>query len=133
MASATLVKPSIDNESKRISLGKDLILELDETEFEVKSAFWLYLSEIKEWRLFLGSDFEPRFGPRKSYEFLNKILIEKKIDIPLQNISVVSPRSSLILNMRVIITTDRSINGITIKDCNINDFSIDEAFIYRMM
>lgn len=133
MASTTLVKPLIDDDSKRISLGKDLILKLDKTDFEVRSAFWFYLSDIREWRLILSSPFESKYGPRKAYEFLSNLLDKENIEIPLQNISVLSKADPLIINMGFFIRTGKSINGISVSNCYINNFHIDEAFIYRMM
>lgn len=133
MATTTLVKPLIDNENERINLGRDLVLKLDETSFEVRSAFWFYFPENKEWRLILSSPFEAKYGPKKSYEFLSNLLIREGIGIPLQNISVLSQSNPLIVNLRFFTRTDRSICGISISDCYINNFHIDEAFIYRMM
>lgn len=133
MASTTLVKPLIDDDSKRISLGKDLILKLDETEFEVKSAFWFYFSEIREWRLILSSPFESKYGPRKAYEFLNDLLDRENIEIPLQNISILPKTDPLIINVGFFMKTGKSINSISVSNCYINNFCIDEAFIYRMM
>lgn len=134
MDKATLVRPEVEDESKLINAGRRLIESLDRSDFEVIAALWLYLSEPDEWRLIIASPTEHEKGPRKAYIAIQSVLNTSlpPIEIPLQNISVVSPDDNLIRTLQGLISTGSGISGIRFKQCSFNNLFIEDAYIYRV-
>lgn len=131
MASKTLVESSIENGNERIKAGRALINALDKTRFSVESAFWFYMSEAKDWRFIIASNFVSHNGPKKSYEFLNKIIQQQSIKIPLHYISVLPLNDRLVVSMEMFLMGENISDGIFIKDCYLGEFYIEKAFVYR--
>jgi len=128
MDKTTLVEKTIKN-------GRQLIEELDKTEFDVCGALWFYLTDGDEWRLIIASAYADINGPKKSYEFIqNKMKkLPKDFDIPLSDITVLSPKDELIRLLRIAIRTKKSISGIRFTRNVINNKLIEDAYIYRLM
>lgn len=120
---------------KDITEGKLLIKELDNADFDVHAAFWLYESDGEYWRFVIASDVVETEGARKGYEQINNIINEHKdtISINLIDISAWSPNHPLIRSLRTVIqTTPTQIADIRFSSKTINNIYIDDAYIYRM-
>lgn len=119
---------------KLISDGARLIESLDKSGFHVVAAFWLYLSESDKWRLIIGSPSEIIKGPRQSYIDIRSMLSNTSppIEIPLQDISVVSPGDRLIQSLKGLIGTGSEIVGLRIKNSVFNNQFIEDAYVYRI-
>ncbi|WP_099354494.1 hypothetical protein [Fredinandcohnia onubensis] len=120
---------------KDINEGKILIKELDNANFDVHAAFWLYESDGEYWRFVIASDVVETEGARKAYEHINKIINENKdtISINLIDISAWSPIHPLISSLRTVIqTSPTQIADIRFSSKTINNIYIDDAYIYRM-
>lgn len=133
MGKATLVSQELEGESKLISDGARLIESLDKSGFHVVAAFWLYLSESDEWRLIIASPSEIVKGPRQAYIDIQSVLSNTSppIEIPLQDISVVSPSDRLIQPLKQI-STGSGIAGLRIKNSVFDNQFIEDAYVYRI-
>lgn len=134
MGKATLVSQELEGESKLISDGARLIESLDKSGFQVVAALWLYLSESDEWRLIIASPAEIVKGPRQAYIDIQSVLSNTlpSIEIPLQDISVVSPGDRLIQSLTGLISTGPGIGGLRIQNSVFNNQFIEDAYIYRI-
>lgn len=117
-----------------ISDGKKLIKILDKSGFKVRSAFWLYVSELSEWSLFLASDYVDKYGQKKAYEFIqNELLKVASIGISLSSINAVKVNDEMVNLLRMLITTEPDdLNEIRFTQNVINGVMIEDAFIYRI-
>lgn len=115
--------------------GRRIIDKLDKTEFEVNSAFWLFFSDVNEWRLMLVSRYFDKFGPKKAYSYIQKEIesIEPKININFSNISIISVNTEIVKLLRLAIVTGPSIQGIRFTKNVINNVMIEDTFIYRII
>ncbi|MBP1971734.1 hypothetical protein J2Z83_003889 [Virgibacillus natechei] len=118
--------------------GENLILALDNENFAVHSALWLFDTERDSWRLIIASEKVDHSGPKKAYEGIYKVINilkkeEENFTITLDNISVVSPFHELIKDIGTTIQTGvESIAGIRCSRNTINNHYIEDAYIYRM-
>ncbi|MBM4026393.1 MAG: hypothetical protein FJ280_13470 [Planctomycetes bacterium] len=65
-------KPTlVENDYKA---GEALVRALDQAGVKVQAAFWLYLPESDEWRLYLALPEVAQRGPREAYERIQTIL-----------------------------------------------------------
>lgn len=116
-----------------INEGKMLIEMLDSTEFLVSAALWLYFSEPGEWLFVIASDYIDKEGPKKAYSYIQSILENMKLSrLSLQNISVLSTANDLIQVLSIAIKTGPGISGIRFTRNVINNFLIEDAYIYRV-
>ncbi|WP_162342718.1 hypothetical protein [Cyclobacterium salsum] len=117
-----------------IEEGKKVLEALDDSNLSISSAFWFFLDDIEEWRLFfVAPDFD-LVGPKKLYSKVQKILQDHKneINIPLEAISLISPKDQLIGILKMAITTGPGISGIRFSGNDINGVLIKDAYIYRV-
>ena len=118
--------------------GEALLGKLDKAKFNIKAAFWFYLSEPEEWRLFLASPVFDKEGPTKAYEKVQSELAELKkgseqdYELSLQNISVVSPNDNLIKLLKSAVKTGPGVSHIRFARNVINNVLIEDAYIYRV-
>jgi hypothetical protein len=126
MDSAALVGTDIER-------GADLVKALDDAQFPVRSALWLYLSEEREWRLTIATPLVDEAGPRDAYKRIQKVLAKRpEIDLPLQRISVVSPKDPLIQALRKVVHTGEGISAIRLSRNAVNGVYIEDAVLYRV-
>ena len=64
----------------KIDAGRRLLEKLDEVLFPVTAAFWLYLTESSDWRLFVASPLTVSSGKREAYSKLQQTLLELQND-----------------------------------------------------
>lgn len=134
MDNATLVEPVVED-------GKRLIKALDISGLGVKAAFWLYLEESEEWRLYIATplvkEYGPRvvkeYGPREVYSRVLKVLKESKISsIDLSEISVIDTADGLVTVLSLAFNTGPGITDIKFAGNAVNGVYVRAAHIYRM-
>ncbi len=119
--------------------GEALLGKLDEADFNTKAAFWLYLSEPEEWRLFLALPLVDEKGPREAYKQVQSQLpklkeeLEQGYELSLQNISLVSPNDDLIKHLKTAVKTGPGVSHIRFARNVINNVFIEDAYIYRVL
>ena len=114
--------------------GKALVLALDQARVNVKAAFWLYLPESNEWRLYLALPDVVQQGPRKAYETVQACMEQVRPEgLSLRNISLVGPDDDLVKLLRSAIKkSGPGIVGIRFTGNVINNVLIEDAYIYRI-
>jgi hypothetical protein len=119
---------------KDISDGKKLILHLDDSEFKVTSAFWLYTSESEAWFLYLASNYVDNHNKKRAYEFIQKELLkfDPAIGLPLSSINPVGVNNTYGNLLKIVVSTGpHTLNEIRLKNVVINGVMIEDALIYR--
>jgi hypothetical protein len=141
MAEETLVKEQLTPEM--ITVGRDMTLSLVQTEFDLLCSLWLYSPESNRWGLVLASPVVGRDGPRRAYEFVEKVLQDNwEMDIWLQNISVVSPSHPLVTALRSLGRFDvplpgqgptpRAMVNRRFTRSRVGDIFVEDAYIYLL-
>jgi hypothetical protein len=127
MDNATLVGPEIEG-------GKQLVRALDGAGLDVKAAFWLYLEEAEEWRLYIATPLVKKQGPRDVYSRVLKVLKENMISsIDLSEISVIDPTDGLAAVLSLAFQTGPTdIKDIKVVGSAVNGVYVRAAHIYRM-
>lgn len=123
----TLSEPMID-------AGRKLIEHLDAAESEIKSAFWLFDSESKVWKLVIGSPLVATEGPKRYYKRIADINGVSEQDawiVSLNDIGVTSTDNQLVQLIGIAVNTGPGIAGIRFSRNAINGVYIDDSYIYR--
>lgn len=117
---------------KYINDGKALLKSLDSKKFPVNAAMWFYDENSDSWKYVISSPKVDEEGPLKVYQDIQSYLGNKS-DISLKDISVVSPNNNLMLMLKKAINTGKTaISGIRFSNNTINNYFIEDAYIYRM-
>jgi hypothetical protein len=129
--SPAMDKPTlVENDYKA---GEALVRALDQAGVKVQAAFWLYLPESDEWRLYLALPEVAQRGPREAYETIQTILEQLQLEgLSLTNISAVAPDDNLVKLLRSAIKTGPGIAGIRLRGNVIDSGLIEDAYIYRV-
>jgi hypothetical protein len=113
--------------------GGKLVKFLDKNhQFKVTAALWYYISESAKWRLLIGSPYVGKHGDRKSYELIQSIMNKSLKDskISLDMISPMKSKDPFFNLLRPFIHCE-GICGIRVTNSQINDFLLEDAYIYR--
>jgi hypothetical protein len=130
MAEELLVKEALSNEM--IAAGRELVAELDQKGWLVKSAFWIFESEQNRWKLILSSPNVETRGPRDGYEIASTLLSDKfGSTLSLSDISIVPPRNELVKLFSSVIGAGGAISDVRFSRNTINGRYIPDAYIYR--
>ena len=116
-----------------IEEGKKLLKELDQSNLEVTSAFWYYVSESEQYRLVIVTPFFEKHGPRKTYEKVQKVLrSEKDLDLTLSDIYLMGPDDPLNKGLRALLSSGSELSGERITQSVVDGIYIDDAYLYRV-
>jgi hypothetical protein len=132
MAKEILVTESLTD--PMIKAGAKLVQRLDSANSEVQSAFWLYYSDDRIWKLILASPLVDSLGPREYYKKVisaNEEALDHEEVISLNDISVVSITDQLVSLLRTAIATGGGLSGIRFSRNTINGNFIEDCYIYR--
>lgn len=132
MAKNILVTDSLSD--SMIKAGAKLVARLDAEQSEVTSAFWLYLSEDKVWKLIIASPLVDSLGPREYYKKIvdaNSAASEDEEVISLNDIGVTNPSNQIVQLLTFAIGTGDVISGIRFSRNTINGSFIEDSYIYR--
>ena len=126
-------KPTLVDPDKKA--GEALLKKLDGIDFDVKAAFWFYLSEPNEWRLIFASTVVDKKGPKEAYETVQSELenLNERYELSLQNISLISSNDKLVKLLRAAIKTGPGVSNIRFTGNVINSVFIEDAYIYRFL
>lgn len=114
--------------------GKKVLEELDKAGLRIASAFWLYLTEVEEWRLMLAMPSIDTHGRKKTYAKIWEVLDRNRstLNIPLDAISLISPNDKLNQLLRSVAKTGKGLSGIRFSGNVINGTLIEDSYIYRV-
>jgi hypothetical protein len=117
-----------------IEEGKKLVDALDRSKFTLSGALWFYYSKVDEWRLLLVSPLVDVIGPRKAYTIIQNVIEDlRPVSISIIDISVLSPKNSLVQLLRIAIRTDpKAISQIRFTQNTISNVFLEDALIYRL-
>ena len=132
MAKDILVTESLTD--SMMKAGAKLIERLDGKNSEVKSAFWLYFSEEKTWKLIVASPLVDKEGPRDYYKRIveaNTLApIEEEI-VSLNDIEATNTNHQIVQLLKFAIATGDGISDIRFPRNTINGVFIEDTYIYR--
>lgn len=117
-----------------IDAGAKLLGRLDAQEIDVKSAFWLYSSEDRLWRLMLASPLIDIEGPLEYYRKImeaNCGVEDNEPTISLHDVVAVSTSDQLVKSFGAAVTPDDLTEGLRFSRNAIKGFFIEDAYIYR--
>jgi hypothetical protein len=131
MAEETLVKEPLTQEM--IDIGLSIVQEMHhKTNIFINAAFWLYDGETQTWKLYIASPHLKALGPRKVYEQIQSILLEKGIDINIKyfkDIYVVEDDHPLIEAIHSSIMPGNTIYQSTLSKTILNNHFIEDAYV----
>lgn len=132
MAKDILVAESLSD--SMIKAGAKLIERLDAKQSEIKSAFWLYFSEDKTWKLIIASPLVDALGPREFYKKVvdaNSLASEEEEVISLNDVGVTNTSNQIVKLLKFAIGTGDGIASIRFSRNTINGHFIEDSYIYR--
>lgn len=132
MAQDVLVTEALSQQM--IEAGAKLVERLDKNSSMVKSAFWLFFSEERLWKLMVASPLVVSEGPKSFYKRVvaaNQQADEDEWVISLNNIGVTGIDHHIVQLLRVAISTGDGISGMRFSRNTINGHFIEDAYIYR--
>lgn len=117
---------------KNITDGRKLLESLDAYKYPVNAAMWFYDQNSDTWKYIISTSKIDKEGPLKVYQDIQSY-IKHNINIPLKDITVVSPENNLMKILKSAIKTNpHAISGIRFSKNTIDNFFIEDAYIYRM-
>lgn len=131
MAKDILVTESLSD--SMVKAGAKLIERLDAISSEVESAFWLYVTEERAWKLILASELAVVEGPRNYYKRVitaNAQALDEEDAISLNNISVTNTSNQIVQSIGFMIRAD-DISDVRFSRNTINGVFIEDAYVYR--
>lgn len=133
MAKDILVTESLSD--SMMKAGVKLIERLDADNSEIKSAFWLYFSEEKTWKLLVASPLVDTEGPRNYYKRIvdanNKASTEEEI-VSLNDVGVTNTNYQIIQILKFLIGSVGGVAGVRCSRNTINGVFIEDSYIYRL-
>jgi hypothetical protein len=132
MAEHTVVKEQLTAEM--IDAGAELTAELDEAGLPLAAAFWLFDSEVNEWRLVFASTEVDTRGPLHVYRMIDEArdrLGAKAEAAPFGLITVRSPHEELVRALASRVPTAPGAKPVRLRKDMAEGRFIDDALIYR--
>lgn len=133
MAENTVVKEQLTD--AMIDAGAALTEKLDEMGVPITAAFWLFDSEVNEWRLVFVSPDAATKGPREVHSKIGQAserLREKAAAIPWLAIRLMDAHADLVRDLRVRFKTGDGVSRIRFSKDVINGHYFDDTLIYRV-
>lgn len=132
MAKDILVTESLSD--SMIKAGAKLVKRLDSEKSQVKSAFWLYTSDEKIWKLIIASPLVDSEGPRNFYKRIvtaNESAEKHEEVVSLNDIGVTNTNNQIVQLLKFAIGTGDGISEIRFSRNTINGVFIEDCYIYR--
>jgi len=129
MAQELLVTQQLTEEMRKA--GENLVRLLDKHRFAIRAAFWFYLADQAEWRLYLAMPEARAIGPKKLYKKLQSVLARETDVPPLSMLVVVDTKDPLVQLLGVALKVD-GVGGVRFSRNTINGRFIEDAYIYRL-
>ena len=117
-----------------IEEGKKLVEKLDQSNLPVVGAFWYYMDGPERYRLMIVTPYYEEYGPKKTYEKIQKATEKNGADINLawDAVSALGPNNELYKSLRTIADTGFDIEGRRLTGDVINGTYIEDAYLYRV-
>ena len=128
MVATTLTKEMIVS-------GGALVRKLDEQGLHPDAAFWLYSTDLAEWKLVIAEIKLDTEGPRKIYKKIQDAISASKQDMPdisLDSVTLSMPDAPIVALLKRAIRTDAGMGGIRLTNSVIDGTVIEDAYIYRL-
>lgn len=133
MAGEILVKEPLTREM--IEAGEELLRRLKSISFDVVAAFWIYTSEVNEWRLALAWPEVDQKGPREAYLMIWQVLYgesEPIAELDLPTLTVLSPKETLV---RTLAGANQHLTLLNLgrhrlSDFYLNDVHVEDLYLY---
>ncbi len=132
MAKDILVTQSLSD--SMIEAGYRLLERLDSENAQVRSAFWLYISDDQIWRLTIASPLVDSEGPRKFYKRIMAANESAENDEPvvsINDICVTNTNDKIVKLLQFAVVAGDGISGIRFSRNTINGVFIEDCYIYR--
>jgi hypothetical protein len=132
MAKDILVTESLTD--SMVKAGAKLVERLDAENANITSAFWIYFSEERSWKLIIASPKVDADGPREYYKKIldaNEKAEASEEVVALDAIGVTGPSNQIVQLLKFAIGTGGGISGIRFSRNTINGFFIEDSYIYR--
>jgi len=115
--------------------GMKFIQALDKKGFNYKAAFWLYQSEIDDWRLYIVTPLVDEIGQKEAYLRIHAILygLHPPIDLSLSYITLVSPSDPFYQILHKVYHVEPEQPPVYVRRSMFEGIVIEEALIYRML
>ncbi len=117
-----------------INAGAKLVQRLDASGSEVKSAFWLYFSEEKLWKLIIASPLVDLLGPREYYKKVaaaNNAVSATEGVVALNHIEVTNTGNQMVKLLAFAIGVGAGMDGVRFSRNTINGYFIEDSYVYR--
>jgi len=114
-----------------IAAGHHVVEALDTAGFPVKAAFWLYDSNVDNWKLWIGTPRAAR-DLQKAYITVSQILsaiADRKV-LDLARIRLVRPDNSTVRAIGSVIHV-KGLSDVRLRSNVVNGIYIEDALIYR--
>ena len=118
-----------------IAKGFKAVEALDRDGVDVRSALWLHVPDVSEYRLVLALSVVDREGPDAGYRVVQRSFKKHQVELPLRRVSVVQTSEPLLRGIH------RSVGNVgpdgeldseaRLGPQVIDGFVIDDAWIYR--
>lgn len=113
---------------KYLNDGRMLVSALDRDGFLIDTAMWFYSDELDEWQLIVATPLVDQLGLREILRRVQSIIGNlTSISLSLSDISLLSPNSNLINDIK---TTVRRSRDVTLKGTVTNGILVNDAYIY---
>jgi len=125
MDQATLVEHQIDDVPR-------LIDQLEQDNFDVKAAFWLYTSEADQWFLYLVSDVVDRQGITEAYKLAYQTL-RRLTDLWISpfEVKLISPDEPIAKAVIGLLSMQHAPRAPWVRGTNLGGVYIEHAYIYN--
>jgi len=123
------------NSSSSMTVGKRRIFDFPPSHFRVKAAFWLFLPESQEWRLFIATPLVDEKGPQAAYLDLRAALVATTpslLNLSLENISAVTPKNPMVKALLSIIKKSPDSADLRLTRSSLNGTYVEDAYIYAL-
>lgn len=126
-----MVKPMLTDDM--IAVGAELVRRLDETNLELRAAFWWYSVDDGAWRLLLAFPKVKQLGPRIFYRKVDSVLqriVGAREIVPLWDTKVIDASDPVVRAVKSV----RKVSGARrprVSGTMMKGVMIDEALIYR--
>lgn len=119
---------------KQVEEGKTLLKKLDEKNFNIKAAFWIF---DQSWKFALASsshELDVNKNPLNAYKALAEVLqtISNLSMLSISDIVLMSLNDPLIKNISSVIKTDSGISDMIFANSMLNNTYIEGMHLFRM-
>ena len=131
MDTTTLVN-IVQDQGNSYDEGKKLIEKLDEQGLVYPVALWIKFPDREGWILLIGVPKLDQTGAREIYGKLHNIIVDDKLSISLNDISLVDTQHDICQALKMMLRTGNTIGRITFTGNIINGQSFPDSIIYRV-